>query len=160
MRLPVPGRRSRPSASVTGRLRHPVFRSCPAPAPVAPVETSLRYGEDSTPRVIGDLHAGPDIDMNGSADSFRRLRQPSETFPAGRRPRRWSTRWGHTWRSVPHRPAGKTRGGARFHARDASSSNRGFSYGPGGLSGLEPPWHDWPGVTMVWSSSPWRTSWP
>jgi hypothetical protein len=33
-------------------------------------------------------------------------------------------------------------------------------YDPGGLSGLEPPRHAWPGVTMVWSSSPWRTSWP
>jgi hypothetical protein len=33
-------------------------------------------------------------------------------------------------------------------------------YGAGGLSGLEPPRHAWPGVTMVWSSSPWRTSWP
>jgi hypothetical protein len=44
-------------------------------------------------------------------------------------------------------------GSMRCHARDASSDTRGFSY-PGGLSGLEPPRHVWPGVTMLGFSSP------
>ena len=35
-----------------------------------------------------------------------------------------------------------------------AASTRGFFYGPGGLSGFEPPRHVWPGVTIVWSSSP------
>jgi hypothetical protein len=29
-----------------------------------------------------------------------------------------------------------------------------LSYGAGGFSGLEPPWHVWPGVTMLGFSSP------